>query len=149
MENPLHIIDFKKTGNVVRLFIGDAEKDYYGDDWDDAPYEHNAGQVYPEFIKKYMDVAFGASHTVMEPQDDWRYDRNSPFSKEDMKKGKCPYIIVIPEAVEHWAGFSNNMGNNNVFKAYLGEDFNSFIMRAQKEFGEDFVCLYVRNYQDN
>ena len=29
---------------------------YYGDDWDDAPYEHNAGTVYEWFVKGYIDI---------------------------------------------------------------------------------------------
>ena len=43
----MKIIDFECTGNVVRFYLGkDNEKDYHGDDWNDTPYECNAGTVY-------------------------------------------------------------------------------------------------------
>ena len=78
----MKIIDFEKKGNIVRFYLGEKTEDwgwtnpeykdytgetpswlkpkdtYYGDDWDDAPYEHNAGQVYEEFIKGQKDIAF-------------------------------------------------------------------------------------------
>ena len=48
--NTLKIIDFEKKGNVVRFYYGkDSLKEWYGDDWDDRPYEHNAGEVYHRF----------------------------------------------------------------------------------------------------
>ena len=85
----MKIIDFKKKGNVVRFYLGEETPDwgwtrsdytrngttpdwlkpsdrYYGDDWDDRPYEHNAGQVYEEFIKGYKDVAFDFDDLVLE-----------------------------------------------------------------------------------
>ena len=78
----MKIIDFEKKGNVVRFYLGEQTENwgwtnpeykdytgktptwlkpsdrYYGDDWDDKPYEHNAGTVYGEFIKGYKDIAF-------------------------------------------------------------------------------------------
>ena len=39
------IIDFERKGNVVRFYLG-KNGEQWGDDWDDAPYEHNAGKVY-------------------------------------------------------------------------------------------------------
>ena len=69
------IIDFEVKGNVVRFYLGNKTDEwgwtnknykdrngntpdwlkpndtYYGDDWDDVPYEHNAGLVYDKFVK--------------------------------------------------------------------------------------------------
>ena len=54
----MKIIDWEAKGNVVRYFLGaDDLESWYGDDWDDVPYEHNAEQVYDQFVKGYMDVA--------------------------------------------------------------------------------------------
>ena len=54
------IIDFERKGNVVRFYLikVDRNDDYYGDDWDDTPYEHNAGSVYDSFVNKIVDVFF-------------------------------------------------------------------------------------------
>ena len=49
----MKIIDFDKKGNVVRFYLGeDVCNDYWGDDWNDAPYEHNAGTVYNRYVKE-------------------------------------------------------------------------------------------------
>lgn len=45
----MKIIDFERKGNLVRFYLGDDDlEEWYGDDWNDTPYEHNAGQVYDE-----------------------------------------------------------------------------------------------------
>ena len=55
----MKIIDFSKKGNVVRFYLGEDNcKDYWGDDWNDFPYEHNAGCVYDEYIAGIVDIAF-------------------------------------------------------------------------------------------
>ena len=57
-ETKLGIIDFERKGNVVRFYIGDTNANYHGDDWNDRPYEHNAGTVYDRYIDHYVDIAF-------------------------------------------------------------------------------------------
>lgn len=43
----MKIIDFERKGNLVRFYLGDDDlHDWSGDDWNDTPYEYNAGQVY-------------------------------------------------------------------------------------------------------
>ena len=49
-RDELKLLDFENKCNQLRLFFGDDEKPW-GDDWDDAPYQHNAGRVYEKFIK--------------------------------------------------------------------------------------------------
>lgn len=41
----MQIIDMEKKGNVVRFYLGENGKQW-GDDWNDAPYDCNAGTVY-------------------------------------------------------------------------------------------------------
>lgn len=97
----MKIIDFEKKGNLVRFWLGDDDcVNYYGDDWDDAPYEHNAGTVYDEFVKGYVDVVFPFDSLVMEPRDDWKYQNNTPYCKDDMKDRVCPCIVVVDKAVQ-------------------------------------------------
>ena len=43
----MKIIDFEIKGNQVKFYLGSDNCDnYWGDDWDDKPYEHNAGEPY-------------------------------------------------------------------------------------------------------
>lgn len=120
----LKIIDFDRKGNVVRFYLGEDDcQDYWGDDWDDAPYDCNAGTVYDRFISGHKDMAFPFDSHVLEPCDDY-YSRETWATKDDMKKRKTPCIIVVPEeaARDHW-GVSFNMfvGADGVQKFYFGD----------------------------
>ena len=91
------IIDFEKKGNVVRFYLGaDDLADYGGDDWNDAPYEHNAGTVYSEYACGICDIAFPYKYQVLEPSEDYTFEGNSPYCKDDMKARRVPCIIAIP-----------------------------------------------------
>ena len=88
----MKVIDFNLYGNVIKFYLGENDcTDYWGDDWDDAPYEHNAGKVYSEYVKATADVAFPLKCDVCEACEGYG---NSPFSKEDMKNRKVPCITV-------------------------------------------------------
>lgn len=119
----MKIIDFERKGNVVRFYLGDDNlENWYGDDWDDAPYEHNAGPVYDEYVKIYKDIAFNFDDMVLEPADDWTNNGNSSWSKDDMEERKVPCIIVIPKEQQSWSeNFSYYVGNSNVKKYYFGD----------------------------
>lgn len=123
----MKIIDFDKKGNVVRFYLGDDTcQDYWGDDWNDRPYEHNAGTVYDEFVKGYVDVAFPFGANVLDPESDWTYHGNSPFCKEDFKKRRTPCVIVLPVNVveENYLdadSYSHNVGNDNIEKFYYND----------------------------
>ena len=92
----MFLIDFEKKGNVIRLYFGEDDQ-YWGDDWNDAPYEHNAGQVYDEFVKCYIEYAFPLNYFITEPADDYSYRGNSPYSKQSMKNEKCPCLIITKD----------------------------------------------------
>ena len=143
----MQIIDFEKKGNVVRFYLGEKTKDwgwankdfknskgetpdwlepcdtYYGDDWDDAPYEHNAGRVYDEFIKGHKDIAFDFDDLVLEPCDG---EYNSSWSKEDMREREVPCIIVVPKELIKDKYFSSDfnrwVANDKVHKYYMGDE---------------------------
>ena len=88
----MKVIDFSLYGNVIKFYLGaDDCTDYWGDDWDDAPYEHNAGEVYSRYVKATADVAFPLKYSVCEACCGYF---NSPFSKEDMMNRKVPCITV-------------------------------------------------------
>lgn len=118
----MQIIDFERKGHLVRFYLGDSTADYWGDDWDDVPYEHNAGRVYEEFIKGYKDVAFDFDALVLAPcNGEW----NSPWSKQDMKDRKVPCLIVVPKEVvgDSWdESFSYWVGCDGIKKFYFGDE---------------------------
>ena len=97
---------------------------YYGDDWDDTPYECNAGRVYGEFIYGYIDVAVAFDAYVLQPRDDWHCD-NSPYCKDDFVIGKAPCIVIIPpsESYQYWGEptYPEALGNKNALKIYFGD----------------------------
>ena len=121
----MKIIDFKKKGNAVRFYLGKEDlEDWYGDDWDDTPYEHNAEEVYDEFVSDTIDIFFPFDWEVLEPSEDWHYQGNSPFCKEDFVNRKAPCIIALPadEAEKSWENcYSEHLGNKNAFKFYFGD----------------------------
>jgi len=89
----MEIIDFDKKGNVIRFYLSKNGKQY-GDDWDDVPYEHNAGKVYDEFIKGYYDIAVDFDYKVSEACNG--YD-NSPYSKEMIRDRKMYALFLSIE----------------------------------------------------
>lgn len=106
----MKIIDFERKGNVIRFYLGEEteewgwtnpnykdytgetpkwlkpSKKYYGDDWDDVPYEDNAGTVYEEFVKGTIDLNVPFDYYVFEPVD-------MNISKDNMRDGN---IMTVP-----------------------------------------------------
>ena len=125
----MKVIDFEVKGNVIKLYFGnDKDKAYHGDDWDDTPYEHNAGLVYSEYIVDTKEYAFPFNYCVLTPESDWNYRGNSPFCKDDMKAKKCPCIIIkkMGEDDYDWdTEYSKLLGSkeNDVVKIYFNDKF--------------------------
>lgn len=149
----MQIIDFEKKGNVVRFYLGEKTADwgwtnseykqqtkdgfktpdwlkhsdiYYGDDWDDRPYEHNAGTVYDEFVKGHKDIAFDFDCLVLEPCDGYN-DGNSRWAKDDMRAGIVPCIIVVPKelATSNWStDFDFWVACQEVKRYYFGDSLD-------------------------
>ena len=120
----MRIIDFEHKGNVVRFYLGrDDDNDYHGDDWDDVPYECNAGVVYDEYVVGHRDIAFPFEYTVLEPSNLW--DASSSWCKDDMKQRKVPCIIAIKDndGDLYRDNFNHYMGasSDDVIKFYFGD----------------------------
>lgn len=94
----LEIIDFWKKGNAVRLFLGKNDIQI-GDDWNDTPYEHNAGHVYDEHIEGVVDIYFPVDIDVAEPAD---WCNNSKYCKNDFIYAKtwCIWVEDVRWEVE-------------------------------------------------
>lgn len=119
----MKIIDFERKGNVVRYYLGDDDcEDYWGDDWNDAPYDCNAGTVYERYMRGYRDVAYAFDDLVLEPCSG---AYNCSWSKKDMKDRKVPCVIVVPADVvksELWnENFSYWVGTADVERIYFGD----------------------------
>lgn len=135
----MKIIDFEIKGSQVKFYLGkDNMEHYYGDDWNDRPYEHNAGTVYSEFVEGYVIKNFDFDDIVMEPCDG---HTNSSWSKDDMRDRKVPCVSVLPvKYQEEWGNyykFEDISGNNNSINFYLGDIIN--------EMEEDIVYVKDNN----
>lgn len=82
------------------LYFTDNFENQWGDDWDDAPYEHNAGTPY-EIIKELKDNKHRGNLRyivyvdldVKQPCD--YYGSNSPYSVEMINKGAIPWLSSV------------------------------------------------------
>lgn len=142
----MKIIDFDRKGNVVRFYLGEKTEEwgwtnpdykdwngntpswlkpsdtYYGDDWDDRPYDCNAGRVYDQFVKGHKDIAFDFDDYVLEPCDGVD---NSNCCKDDMAARMVPCLIVVPKDVckDRWVwNFYDWVGCDGVKKYYFGDE---------------------------
>lgn len=119
----MQIIDMERKGNLVRFYLGENGKQW-GDDWDDAPYDCNAGTVYDKYVKSVKDVSFPFDSIVLEPCDGYLY---CTYSKKDMIKRSVPCLIVVPYEIAEEFPFKKNefcfwVGNENVKKFYFGDE---------------------------
>lgn len=143
----MKIIDFEKEGNVVRFFYGDDDcQDYWGDDWDDIPYEHNAGMVYERYVKGYIDIALNMNYIVLEPSQSITYF-NSPYSKQDMKDRMIPCILIgtindlddiIYNSKNHYVSYKEIVTDSRIKRVSFGDDIS-----VLDDIG---VKIYEKNY---
>lgn len=74
-------------------------EDEWGDDWNDAPYEHNAGYPYGYHYTKLKE---SVPHALIKVAFDGPFDRpnsnhiNSPYSVEGINAGLVPWLVVWP-----------------------------------------------------
>lgn len=122
----MKIIDYYVCGNVVKFYLGRDNLDtWWGDDWDDVPYEHNAGRVYSEYIYDTVQLALSLDYVILEPSSDWAYNGNSPYCKEDMLKRNCPCLIITKN--DYNAQYSTLISDRNSIQVYFGDSFDDLI----------------------
>jgi len=129
----MKIVDFKTYGNVIKLYFGeDSFHDYWGDDWNDVPYEHNAGRVYDDFISGTVEFAFNSNFSVLEACDDYRNMGNSSYCKDDFKDRKVPCIVIVKKTDKYtdythcFESFikPNGFNADEVFKIYFNDNLD-------------------------
>ena len=80
-----------EVGNYfVRIFLTDKDE-YWGDDWNDAPYECNCGPVYSEYIRGYIDIAVPLGVRIEEIKD-IAYGQH--WSNQDIIDNKIPFCVI-------------------------------------------------------
>lgn len=124
----MQVIDFERKGNVIRFYLGDGANPYYGDDWDDIPYEHNAGRVYDEFIKGHFDLVVPFDYLVIEPCEGVI---NSAYCKDDMRNRKIPCLILVsPAEINNFGGawaldYASARGLDDKIELYFNDEESS------------------------
>lgn len=128
----LSIIDLWGENHTLRLVLGDADVDYYGDDWDDTPWTLNCGDVYPQFIKGYSTLYFDYDAIVRQPS-----ELDSDYCRNDFKERKVPCLIVVPPQYANDYPLSNfndlveeaKKPNAHVIAVYFGDKVTDVLKR--------------------
>lgn len=122
---------YVETKSVVYLWFGNkGVTDYGGDDWNDTPYEYNAGHVGDEYVRDIARIALPLGLTAVEPADGYS---NSPFCKDDFKAGIAPCVVIVPSSVADLdAAWGDNfytvcLGNRDAIRVYHGDDLDSIL----------------------
>lgn len=119
----MKIIDWEKKGNLVRLYLGDARlEDWGGDDWNDTPYEHNAGRVYDLYAVAVKDFVVPFGYSVLEPSEEWAFCGNSRYSKDDLKAQKAPCLVIYKDSTLE-KSFFEACADEKSLKIYMGDLF--------------------------
>ena len=139
----MKIIDFKKKGNVVKLFLGLGTDDYGGDDWDDVPYDCNAEPVDKDYVTGTVEIMFPFDYSVLEPKEpEWE---RCPWCKDDMKNRRIPCIVAVKyDEGESEEYFSRVVGDDKAIKIYFGDDIDQLsrkIAEADSEIKIGKICL--------
>ena len=92
----------------------------WGDDWNDAPYEHNAGRPYYDNEDEILMVAYRAD--LQSPCDNFC---NSPYSVQDINNGAVAWLY-------------DRHGDSNV-AIHAGCGVEEFIDKVHKANG----CVYI------
>ena len=91
----------KGQAELYAFFTEVSLGEQWGDDWDDAPYEYNAGEPYDDVFQgdcriehQVIKVPFYIRHDgydVKMPED---YGYNSPFAVDDINSGAVAWIFA-------------------------------------------------------
>lgn len=139
----LKIIDLRAKGNVLRLVLGKKKlKGYYGDDWNDKPYQRNAGEVYSEFIECYLDLAFNFDTTILLPEVDM------DLCKDDFVAHKAPCCLIIPKIFPNYYTFTyalekreESQQDTSIIPIYYNDNPLDILSKAVKYNG--FICSQI------
>lgn len=95
-----YLIDFCERGNGVRLYFGSSVEKITGDDWDDIPFESNAGIVYPEHVNFYIDALIPFNWQITDVIDELDDYTNSRYCRNDFKSGELDLFWLSDKSCE-------------------------------------------------
>ena len=135
----MKIIDAKIKGNAVRFFLGEDDlKEWWGDDWNDRPYEYNCGEVYEKYVSGIVDVVFPFDWYVSEP---CKGCLNSDYAREDFMAGNVP-LVAVCKGEDVWDDdFRSVIGAPSAKAFYMGdriEKLDGFIRVIREPIMTDF-----------
>ena len=87
------IIDIDTAGNLLQLKLG-HNGSQWGDDWDDIPYEYNAGPVYDEYVQSKINAVYDIDY-IVQPYAEYHRLNNSDKAMLDFVNRKEPYYYVV------------------------------------------------------
>lgn len=116
------------------FFTTQPVEDQWGDDWNDAPYEHNAGDPYT-YLPNHDDgepwdiikVAFTGNFEV---PGEW--SRNSRYSVEDINEGQVAWLTPPRH------------GNPHRVHIHAGETLDEFVKKVQRTGGDVYFKTEIR-----
>lgn len=92
------IIDAQQKGNLLQLALtSKIDPNTHGDDWDDKPYDSNAGPVYEEYVEKYITYYVPIDKTIYS-YSEYNHVLNPNISMEDMFNKKIPFMYIVNDA---------------------------------------------------
>jgi hypothetical protein len=119
----MKILDVDCKGNLVRFHLGESDlKNWYGDDWNDTPFEHNAGPVYDQFVEKYLCVCFQWDYAIFTP--DYGH-LNSHYCRNVFKTGRIPILVAIKDeegSSNYVSTFEQAIVHPNAELFYMGQE---------------------------
>lgn len=95
----------------------------WGDDWDDAPYQHNAGNPYTHDGQRVIRVAFEAD---LDTPHEW--ELNGPYSVQDINKGVVPWLVT-----------SRYSTKNDIIKIFAGCTLAEFVREIRRAGGKAYL----------
>ena len=103
------IIDWERKGNLVKFYLG-KNGEQWGDDWDDIPWECNAGRVYDKYVEGYKIIAIPFEYNIYEPQ--------RSCSKRDLINRIVPCLVASKKS---FISFQDAWEDEEAIKFYFGD----------------------------
>jgi hypothetical protein len=119
----LKIIDVDQKGQLVKFYLADDDlEEWTGDDWNDTPFEHNAGSVYDEYVCGELTVVYKWDDLVIQP--DWGLT-NSSYCKDDMIARRIYALCVLKTEDRDKSDYAWRAdmvaGNSKAIRIYMGD----------------------------
>lgn len=115
-----------------------ANQEIRSDDWDDAPYEHNAEPPYPPY-DNHIKIMRAVGH-LKDPKT--MYKHNSPYSVDDINQNNIPWVTHRKQYLTHESTWEDALeyfekfdilhwekGTNDLFDKffYFGSDDSDYV----------------------